>query len=208
MAMNPIPQKSNSPAAAPEKQKKSELATALENRAAKETNKNAQNAAIMAANEKVSLNSNNEGLSLLYKTALEAINKELEPVFGENAAQKIYDSGIDVSPEATAERIVSFATKFYGRYEKMTPDMSDEERLDSFLNIIGGAIDQGFTEAKDILKGLNVYEGEIENSVDQTYDFVLKGLAKFRERMEEVSQKKAETRAEAQDEESNTGQQD
>lgn len=197
MAMNPIPPKSNSQAAAPEKQKKSELATALENRAAKESNKTAQNAAIMAANEKVSLNSNNEGLSLLYKTALEAINKELEPVFGENAAQKVYDSGIDVSPEATAERIVSFATKFYGRYEKMTPNMSDEERLDSFLNIIGGAIDQGFTEAKDVLKGLSVYEGEIESNVDKTYNFVLKGLATFRERMEEVSQQKAEAKAES-----------
>jgi hypothetical protein len=196
MAINPIPPQSSSTAAAPEKQKKSELDTALENRAAKETNKNAQNAAIMAANEKVSLNSNNEGLSLLYKTALEAINKELEPVFGENAAQKIYDSGIDVSPEATAERIVSFATKFYGRYEQMTPNMSDEERLDSFLNIIGGAIDQGFTEAKDVLKGLSVYEGEIESNVDKTYDFVLKGLAKFRERMEEVSQQKAAAKAE------------
>lgn len=196
MAINPIAPKVSSPAAAPDKQKKSELESALENRAAKETNKNAQNAAIMAANEKVSLNSNNEGLSLLYKTALEAINKELEPVFGENAAQKIYDSGIDVSPEATADRIVSFATKFYGRYEQMTPNMSDEERLDNFLNIIGGAIDQGFTEAKDILKGLSVYEGDIESGVDKTYDYVMKGLAQFRERMVEVSQQKSDVTSE------------
>lgn len=74
----------------------------------------------------------------------------------------------------------------------MTPDMDEQERLDSFLRIIGGAIDQGFNEAKDILKGLNVYEGEIESNVDATYDFVLKGLAQFRERMEELMQKSPE----------------
>src|SRR5690606_3381941 len=72
----------------------------------------AQNTAILRANEQVSLRSNNDSLSLLYKTALEGINAELEPVLGENAAQKIYDSGIDTSPEATAERIVAFATGF------------------------------------------------------------------------------------------------
>lgn len=191
MAIAPIPPKAAEASSKQESAPKSELDKAVADRAAKETAKNAQNAAILAANEQVSLKSNSESLRLLYKTALEAINKELEPVLGENAAQKTYDSGIDVSPEATAERIVSFATKFYGRYEKMTPDMDEQERLDSFLKIIGGAIDQGFSEAKDILKGLNVYEGEIESNVDATYDYVLKGLAQFRERMEELMQKES-----------------
>ncbi|MEW5681443.1 MAG: DUF5610 domain-containing protein [Pseudomonadota bacterium] len=153
----------------------------------REQARQAQNTAILKANEQVSLRSNNDSLSLLYKTALEGINAELEPVMGENAAQKIYDSGIDTSPEATAERIVSFATGFYGRYKELNPGKSEEENLNNFLNIIGGGIDKGFADAKDILKGLKVYEGEVESGVDKTYSLVLQGLNNFREKMLELA---------------------
>ena len=147
----------------------------------------AQNTAILRANEQVSLRSNNDSLSLLYKTALEGINAELEPVLGENAAQKIYDSGIDTSPEATAERIVAFATGFYSRYKELNPGKSEEETLDSFLKVIGGGIEKGFADAKDILKGLKVYEGEVESGVDKTYGLVMQGLNSFRDKMLELA---------------------
>ncbi|NRQ41420.1 DUF5610 domain-containing protein [Rheinheimera sp. YQF-2] len=149
--------------------------------------KQAQNTAILRANEQVSLRSNNDSLSLLYKTALEGINAELEPVLGENAAQKIYDSGIDTSPEATADRIVAFATGFYSRYKELNPGASEEETLDSFMQIIGGGIEKGFSDAKDILKGLKVYEGEVESGVDKTYGLVMQGLTSFREKMLEMA---------------------
>ena len=147
----------------------------------------AQNTAILRANEQVSLRSTNDSLSLLYKTALEGINAELEPVLGENAAQKIYDSGIDTSPEATAERIVAFATGFYSRYKELNPGKSEEETLDSFLKVIGGGIEKGFADAKDILKGLKVYEGEVESGVDKTYGLVMQGLNSFRDKMLELA---------------------
>lgn len=149
--------------------------------------KQAQNVAILRANEQVSLRSNNDSLSLLYKTALEGINAELEPVMGENAVQKIYDSGIDTSPEATADRIVAFATGFYSRYKELNPGKSEEETLDSFMKIIGGGIEKGFNDAKDILKGLKVYEGEVESGVDKTYGLVMQGLSNFREKMLELA---------------------
>jgi hypothetical protein len=175
------------------------IATAKQNTAAAKTDDNrgikdvaaqakqAQNTAILRANEQVSLRSNNDSLSLLYKTALEGINAELEPVMGENAAQKIYDSGIDTSPEATADRIVAFATGFYSRYKELNPGASEEETLDSFMQIIGGGIEKGFTDAKDILKGLKVYEGEVESGVDKTYGLVMQGLTSFREKMLEMA---------------------
>ncbi|SNY45102.1 hypothetical protein SAMN06297280_0835 [Arsukibacterium tuosuense] len=157
------------------------------------TARQAQNVAILKANERVSLSSNNDSLSLLYKTALEGINAELEPVFGENAAQKIYDSGIDTSPEATAERIVAFATSFYSRYKELNPDRSEQEQLDSFLEVIGGGIEKGFADAKDILKGLKVYEGEVAEGVDQTYAKVMAGLDNFRQKMLELAEQAAES---------------
>jgi hypothetical protein len=148
----------------------------------------AQNVAILKANEQVSLKSNNDSLSLLYKTALEGINAELEPVLGENAAQKIYDSGIDTSPDATAERIVAFATGFYSRYKALNPGRAEQDQLDNFLNVIGGGIEKGFADARDILKGLKVYEGEVSDGVDQTYAKVMAGLDSFRQKMLELAE--------------------
>ncbi|MCK7460492.1 DUF5610 domain-containing protein [Idiomarina aminovorans] len=163
---------------------------------AKETapnSKQAQNAAILSAHERVSLSSNNESLSLLYKTALEGINAELEPVMGKNASQKVYDAGTDTSPKATADRIVSFATNFYSRYKEMNPGESEEETLNNFMDIIGGGIEKGFTDAKNILTGLQVFEGDVESDVDKTYELIQQGLNKFREKILELADKPKES---------------
>lgn len=181
----------NSAAVSPLAKSNNAVVKTDDNRSVKEQARQAQNTAILKANEQVSLRSNNDSLSLLYKTALEGINAELEPVMGENAAQKIYDSGIDTSPETTAERIVAFATGFYSRYKELNADKSEEENLNNFLKIIGGGIDKGFDDAKDILKGLKVYEGELESGVDKTYSLVMQGLDTFREKMLEVGKAEA-----------------
>ncbi|MBT3719368.1 MAG: DUF5610 domain-containing protein, partial [Gammaproteobacteria bacterium] len=45
--------------------------------------------------------------------------------------------------------------------------------------IIGGGIDQGFAEAREILDGLSVLEGDIATNIDATYDLVQEGLQAF-----------------------------
>lgn len=155
--------------------------------------KQAQNAAILRAHEKVSLNSNNDSLKLLYKTALEGINAELEPVMGKNATQKIYESDIDTSPQATADRIVSFATKFYSRYKEMNPGETEEETLNNFLNVIKGGIDKGFEDAKNILQGLQVLEGKVKDDIEKTYSLIEEGLDGFREQVLEAVKKSEES---------------
>lgn len=147
----------------------------------------AQNIAILRANEQVSLRSNNDSLALLYKAAIEGINAELEPVMGENAAQKIYDEGIDTSPQATADRIVAFSTAFYSRYKELNPAETEQQTLDNFMALITPGVEKGFADAKDILTNLKVYEGELESAVDSTFELVKKGLAAFREKMLELA---------------------
>ena len=44
------------------------------------------------------------------------------------------------------------------------------------MGIIGGAIDNGFKEAKDILSGLKVLQGDIADGVDKTYGFSARGI--------------------------------
>ncbi|MEX0615916.1 MAG: DUF5610 domain-containing protein [Methylophaga sp.] len=127
-------------------------------------------------------NSQNRGdkaLSLLFKTALQGINDALKPEFGDNAIQYAVDTGVDITPEATAERIVQMSTAFFGAYLNGREDMSQDEALQAFMTIIRGGIDKGFSEARDILSGLQVLEGDIANNIDKTYELVQQGLLGF-----------------------------
>jgi len=144
-----------------------------------ESIKDQLNSAIVQANLEYSVSAGNDPLALLYKTAIEGINDVLKADFGDNAIQTSYDSGLDVSPEATADRIVSMSTAFFAQYREQNADMTDEQAATAFAEIISGGIDQGFTEAREILTGLNVLEGDIATNIDSTYDLVQEGLKAF-----------------------------
>lgn len=77
-------------------------------------------------------------------------------------------------------RIVKGATAFYSAFKTQNSELSDDASLTEFLTVIGSGIEQGFAEAKDILNSLSVLDGDIENNIDLTYDFVQQGLADFK----------------------------
>ncbi|MCL1114836.1 MULTISPECIES: DUF5610 domain-containing protein [Shewanella] len=137
------------------------------------------NNSILAAQEEVSIAAGDQSMALLYRAAIEAINEELAPTLGEKVVQKNADEGIDYSPEATADRIVSFATNFFSTHQQQNQSMDFDEQVSSFMLKIGDAIDQGFKEASDILSGLKVLEGDIAAGVDQTYELIQQKLAQF-----------------------------
>ena len=143
------------------------------------TAKNQLNAAILQSALEVNLTAGNKPLSLVFKTALEGINEALKETFGDNAIQAAYDSGLDVSPEATAQRIVSLSTAFFGAYQEQHSELDQDQALAAFTEIIRGGIDKGFAEARDILSGLNVLEGKIADDIDATYVLVQDGLTSF-----------------------------
>ncbi|MDD3518715.1 MAG: DUF5610 domain-containing protein [Chromatiales bacterium] len=144
-----------------------------------ETRKQDHNRAILESSMEATLSTGNESLALLLKSAIEHVNELLEPELGPNAIQEAYDSGLDVSPEATAGRIVSMSTAFFERYHEQHPDKDLETALNDFVELIGGGIDQGFAEAREILGGLKVLEGDIATNIDKTYDLVQQGLKAF-----------------------------
>ena len=118
-------------------------------------------------------------LSLVLNSAIERINEFLAPELGENAIQKVADSGLDVSPEATAERIASLSTSFYNAFREQHPGEDEATVLANFIETISSGIEKGFGEARDILEGLEVLEGDIGSDIDQTYDLVQEKLAAF-----------------------------
>jgi len=134
----------------------------------------------------VSLSSIDSPQGLVLKAALEGINEALQESLGDNAIQNAYDAGLDVnvSPEATADRIVSLSTAFLPQYQQQHPKLSDDEARMAFTEVISGGILTGFSEAREILSGLAVLNGEIASNIDKTYDLVQEKLAAFVESAE------------------------
>jgi len=141
--------------------------------------KKAQNSAIVHSQMEVSLKTGNKSLALLYKTALSAINEALDPTLKTEPVKLAYDNQIDVSPEATADRIVSLATGFFNAFQQQNTSLTQKESLDTFMSIIRGGIDQGFSDARDILESLSVLDGNIATDIDSTYELVQVGLKDF-----------------------------
>lgn len=146
------------------------------------------NRSILTASLEVSIKSGDQSMQLLFKTTIENLNEALEPDFGPNAigAPEGLGAGpgsIDVSPEATASRIVSLSTGLFELYQGSNPDKDFAAALQDFSELIRGAIDQGFAEARKILDGLGVLQGDIASNIDQTYQLVQEGLQAFIDRM-------------------------
>jgi len=136
------------------------------------------NQQILETNLNVSFGSGNDSLTLLLKTAIEAINGVIEPELGISIEESV-KSGVDVSPEATAERIVSLSTAFFSAYQDQHPEQDLETSVNNFVKIISGGIEQGFAEAREILQGLSVLEGSIATNIDTTYNLVQNNLQAF-----------------------------
>ncbi len=143
---------------------------------AKQQTKNEQNQAILQASLEVSISSGNDSMELLFRTAVNELNKVLETDLGSSPIQKAYDSGLDISPGATAERIVSLSANFFSSYQNQHPEMDYQTQVESFVEVISGGIDQGFAEARNILDGLDVLEGDIATNIDTTYTKVQEKL--------------------------------
>lgn len=137
----------------------------------------AQNSAIVQTSLNVAINSGNEPLALLYKTAIQGINEALEATLGKDAVQNA--AAQDNSAEATAQRILAGSTAFYGSYLKQNKLEDSAESREKFIEIVKGGFEQGFKEAEDILGGLKVLQGDIKAGIDKTRELVLKGFADF-----------------------------
>lgn len=133
--------------------------------------------------ETATLSAGENGLPLLYRAIIDKLNERLAAQLGPEAIDRAFEQQLDVSPEATADRIVSASTAFFDAYRKQHPEMDEEEAMQAFMEEIGRGVDQGFAEARDILDGLKVLQGSIAENIDKTYNLVQQGLENFRSLM-------------------------
>jgi hypothetical protein len=75
------------------------------------------------------------------------------------------EAELDTSPEATGNRIADFALGFFGQFQQNNPELSEEDAKQQFIDLIGGAIQQGISEARDILSALSAINDEVDNNI-------------------------------------------
>ena len=83
-----------------------------------------------------------------------------------------FDTSVDVSPEATADRIVSFALGLKKHYQEQNPQLDEKELMANFEAEIRRGIRAGFSSARGTLGGLDMLHEEIEANVDSTWELV------------------------------------
>ena len=113
-----------------------------------------RNAQILEASLQVSIQAGNDGLALLYRTAVDGINTALETAMGPQAIHNAM--GQDNSPEATAGRIVALSTAMFDTFAARYPNKNMAEVAQDFVHAIRGGFEQGYREAEDILNSLGV----------------------------------------------------
>lgn len=135
------------------------------------------NVQILQSSMELTIQAGDKSLELLFRAAIDKINAFLEPELGPDAIQNA--AGQDNSPEGTAERILSLSLGFFDAYAGQHPEKDPARLAEDFVALIRGGFEQGFGEAVDILRSLEVFSDTIESDVMKTYELVQKGLDDF-----------------------------
>ena len=141
------------------------------------------NGNIIESNIDISLQDGENSLSLVYRATIQNLNEALEADFGPNAIQAAVDNGVDTSPQATAERIVSQSTGFFDAYlsqaQENDPELSTEAAFGQFLEVIRGGIERGFNEARSVLSSLSALTENVESDISETEELVAQKLTNY-----------------------------
>jgi len=105
---------------------------------------------------------------------------KLQSVVGEARAALGLPEGeaIDLSAEATANRIVDFALNFFDNFRANNKEMGDDARQ-AFIDLIGPAIKQGIDEARGILSALQALTPGADNKIDAISALIQERLDAF-----------------------------
>lgn len=142
-----------------------------------ESSRKQLNVQILQASLDVSISAGSDSQQLLFRNAIDKLNEALGPEFGPDAIQAAASQ--DNSPAGTAGRIVALSTGMFDAYAAQHPDLEPAEQAKRFAELIRGGVDKGFGEARDILSGLKVLEGDIASNIDKTYELVQQGIDAF-----------------------------
>lgn len=143
-------------------------------------NGDTQTRSILVDAVNVNIQIDGEFANRVLKDSLEdKLNSMFEEAGMDTSVGSLLEAGADFSPAATAQRIVDFATGFFGQFQNNNAETGGSEQLDGFATLIKGAIEEGFASAQDILQGLGEIASGIQSDIDETFELTMKGIDDF-----------------------------
>lgn len=107
-----------------------------------------------------------QGLTGTAKSVVDKINELLKTKLP-NGVQSLKPE--EVTPEATAERIVNGVAGLFNAYQKSNPDLGSEELLQKFMDAVRSGVQTGYDDAFDTLQTLGAFEFDgVQDGVEQT----------------------------------------
>ena len=124
------------------------------------------------------------GQRVLTDSMEDKLNTALEKAGLDMRAEDLLEEGLDTTPEATADRITEFATAFFDAYKANNDGMEAQAQIDNFVELIKGAVDEGFEDSREILSGIGRIPQQVTQDIDRTYELTMQGIDKFAEEQE------------------------
>ena len=125
-----------------------------------------------------------KALSLTGKEIVDKINEQLKISLPEGV-QSLKPE--DVTPERTADRIVSGVTAFFDIYAKQKSNLSGDELVDSFISEVQKGVGEGYSDAFRFLEGIGAFKVEgVQAGIEKTRSLIDEKLLAF------ATQKKTE----------------
>lgn len=82
----------------------------------------------------------------------------------------------EFTPEKVSDRILGFVQL---GLQRAKADGADEAKLNSLFEAAKGGIEKGFKEAKELLDGLKLFQGKVEEDANKTLDLLHQGMDKL-----------------------------
>ena len=111
--------------------------------------------------------------ALLNERILASLSETLEIEGAKRIDQLVPE---DYAPDKVADRILGFIRASMTLFAQRGGD--GDHILQKFDQALIG-IERGFSEARDILHGLGVLHGEVEEGIDETYALITRGMEKL-----------------------------
>ena len=112
-------------------------------------------------------------------SVVEQINKVIQEA-GIDLRIETDGSSFAVSPEGAARRIADFATGYLEAYSESRASQPVETRIDGFMSLIRGAIEEGFSHARDFLSSVTGLSETLSQAIDRTHELTTGYLSDFR----------------------------
>ena len=113
--------------------------------------------------------------------------------------ETLLSSGLDMPPEATAQRMVDFAVSFFDAFKANHLEDQPESQIDGFSALIKGAVEEGFAVARSILEGIGPIRHSVGADIDETFELTMRGIDEFVEQQRMALQEQIEQMVPAQE---------